>query len=98
MIIQVLDKFQNKTSKITWADETEADAQIEPTYSGDEQAIASLKSSLSNSYGAFGHLIDPTKTTPIDLYAAMIKLSGDRFIATFSEELKITPLEKGRYS
>lgn len=51
------------------------DRPVSPTYTGESEVVQILKEELSESYGHYGHILDPDNTTNLDLQAA-IALKG----------------------
>jgi hypothetical protein len=60
-------------------------------YSGTEGAVALTQRTLSQTGGAFGHLIDPAGTNPIDLDFALSAIYG-------ADLVRLSPLNDFEYN
>lgn len=74
------------------------DAIVTPIYKGNDFFVTSIKDLLGRTYGAYGHQINPDKTTNLDLLTAIKKLDTSRYQVECNIDYKVFGLTGDRKS
>lgn len=82
MIVKV--SKDNRTITITM--DSDSNSFSSPVYEPQDRYLMYL---LEQSYGFYGHSLDPSYTTPLDLYTALLSLDGYEVLEVDKEPLPV---------